>query len=322
MKKLGFILDGMTYLKYYIPLIEEATLRGLSSAIFVSKSNKYNCPFAKDHLQILKSICKARNVALFDHDEKLINSSDIVFTVEGTKIHSIDKSKIFSLCCSTDFTASYEKYVDVVSHVVMSSQFVAGYYGKISDKNLYLGTPKFDVQIDVEEVKKKYGLADDKYVTIFYPRLRDIGSAPVRKIAEDMKKLGYKVLLKTRGKDPIQELDITRFNFEDVTWHPHTSLELIKASELIVNFSSSVIEETTALQVPLVNFHVKPFTKPFKFLYDFSFVQNLNTDYSFDELAGSTSRLTTTNFSKDFSDANDKLFDTRTSSRDIINKIV
>jgi hypothetical protein len=239
MKKLGFILDGMTYLKYYIPLIEEANFRGLSSTIFVSKSNKYNCPFAKDHHHVLKSICNSYNVSLFDHDEKLINNSDIIFTVEGTKIRSLDKSKIFSLCCSTDFTASYEKYVDDVAGVVMSSQFTANYYGKTGDKNLYLGTPKFDVRINLEDVKNKYGLVDDKYVTIFYPRLRDIGNSPVRKIAEDIKKLGYKVVLKTRGKDPIQELDITQFNFDDVSWHPHTSLELIKVSEFIVNFSSS-----------------------------------------------------------------------------------
>ena len=319
--KLGFILDGMTYLKYYVPLVEEANSRGAKSIFFISRSNKYNCPFVKDHLHVLKNICDVHCITLNSHDEKTINDCDVIFTIEGTKIQSIDKSKIFSLCCSTDFTASYDSYVDRVGHVVMSSNFIASYYGKTNSNNLYLGAPKFDVKLEEKSIKEKYGLRGKKIATLFYPRLRDIANAPVKKIVEDLKKLGYEVAIKTRGKDPLVETYLTPFNFEDASWHPHTSLELIKVSDVVINFSSSVIEETTALQVPLINFHVKPFTKPFDFLYDFSFVQNLDTNYSFEEFENSINRLTTTRFSKEFLEANKKMFDTKTSSKDIIDKI-
>ncbi len=319
--KLGFILDGMTYLKYYIPLVEEAKTRGVQSTFFISRSNKYNCPFTGNHLQVLKNICDTYDIVLDYHNEKAINNCNVVFTIEGTKIQSIDKSKIFSLCCSTDFTMSYDSYIDKVAYVVVSSNFLANYYKKANDKNLYLGTPKFDVKLKEESIRDKYDLRDKKIITLFYPRLRDIHQAPIRRIVEDLKKINYEVVIKTRGKDPISKTNLSRFNFEDISWHPHTSLELIKISDIIVNFSSSVIEETTALQVPLINFHIKPFVKPFNFLYDSSFVKNLNVDYTFEEMKSSIENLTTTNFLNDFAVANKKLFDTKTSSKDIIDFI-
>lgn len=323
MPKLGFILDGMTYLKYYVPLVEEANARGFHSTFLISRSYKYNCPYVSNHQQILKNICDIYNIDLQVLDEKITKKLDIIFTVEGTKIQHIEKSKIFSLCYSTDFTLSYESYIDNVKYAIMSSKFIANYYGKTKSNNLYLGTPKFDVKLDDAIIRNKYNLDNDKYVTIFYPRLRDISSAPLRKITEDLNRLGYKSILKTRLKDPIAEADcrLSKFNFADASWHPHTSLELIQISDFVINFSSSVIEETTALQTPLINFHIKPFKKPFEFLYESSFVQNIDTNYSLPEFKNAVDRLTTLDFSNDFFEANKKMFDTKVSSKDIIDKI-
>lgn len=321
---LSFLLSEMTFLKYYAPLIEESNKRGFKSNLIIFKSGKYNCPYVRNHIDVLKNFSNVNGVNLIEAREQNSLKQDVIFTVEGTKIDSVSKVDIVSLCCSTDFNALYERYVEKVKHVVMSSEFVATHYGKLNKKNAYLGTPKFDVKIDSSAVKEKYELTSKKYVTIFYPRHRDLSSAPLKKIVSDLRRLDYGVIFKTRGKDPVSFDDKTLVDrsFEDLSWHPHTSLELIKVSDFVINFSSSVIEETTAYQVPLINFHIKPFAKPFNFLYDYSFVENLKVDYSFEDLTKSIERLTTTNFSKEFTKANEKMFDTKTSSKDIFDKII
>lgn len=321
-----FAISEMTALKYFLPLVVEGNKRGLRSTLILFRSNKYNCPFLKEHLEQLKLFSEIYNFTLCEsgQDDK---TKDVVFYIEGAlRDKPICKSKSISLCYSTDFSAGYEKYIDEVDYVVFSSKHLSNYYNKHSEKNLYLGSPKFDCHLNSNDIIKKYSLDESKRkATIFYPRTRDIHSCPLQKISTHLKDAGFEIIIKSRMKDAIQEnhLSLADKCLYDISWFPHTSLELIKVSDLIINFSSTVIEETTALKKPVINFHIKPFAKPLAFLYDYSFVKNLTVDFSKSEFQSSIDDLCADkNLEDQFAAAKQSLFDTKNSSKDIINFVL
>lgn len=317
-----FALSEMTYLKFFLPLIIEGNKRNISSTMLVGPSHKYNCPYLyKDYLEKLSKTYSFKIKLV----EKNTEEKDILFVVEGNLVNLIkSKKKTISLCCSTDFSVLYESYVDNVDNVIFSSKFISELYNKKNEKNLYLGTPKFDCELKKENIFNNYNFnRDKKIVTIFYPRIRDIKSCPLEKIVKFLKEMNYQVVLKSRGKDPFIEshkLIADKF-FYDTSWHPHTSLELIKVSDLIINFSSTVIEETTFFEKPLINFHIKPFKKPLDFLYDFNFVKNLELNFSKEDLERSIWDLANNDLKKDFNSASSLLLETKTSSKDILDFI-
>ena len=315
----------MTFLRYFLPLIIEGNKRGLSSTVIMLPSRKYNCPYISQHTDQLKLLSEKYNFTLCNYGEENKNK-EVVFLVEGVSKEKVsNKSKTISLCFSTDFTLGYERYINDVDHVVIVSKYVSEYYKKHSEKNLYLGSPKFDCVLDDDEILKKYTLdLIRKKAIIFYPRTRDLGLCQLERISSYLKELDYQIIIKSRGKDPIQQnhKHLAEKCLYDFSWFPHTSLELIKVSDLIINFSSSVIEETTSYKKPMINFHIKPFTKPFEFLYDYSFVKNINQDFQKKDFENAVINLQNNNYSTEFKLANDLLFDTKNSSKDIIDFVV
>jgi len=167
----------------------------------------------------------------------------------------------------TDFTISYNQYVDRVDHIILPSKFLQEFY-KIpnSSKNLYLGSPKYDIDLNRAETLKRYNLEDKKYALIVYPRSRDINKINISKLYSILKELGYTIIVKSRGKDPINHKG--DHNLYDSKWFPHDSLELISISDLVINFSSTVIKELVLLKTPCINFNIKPFGLLLPFLYD------------------------------------------------------
>ena len=102
--------------------------------------------------------------------------------------------------------------------------------------------------------------------------------------------MGFEILVKTRGKDPALRVLRGDHYFEDDSWFPHTTMELIKVSDIIINFSSTVTKECIVSKKPLINFHIKPFAKrPMNFLYNYDFCKELA---NVDELAESINYLT------------------------------
>jgi len=87
----------------------------------------------------------------------------------------------------------------------------------------------------------------------------------------------WQILVKTRGKDPASnELKGERY-FVDDSWYPHTTMELIKVSDVVVNFSSTTIKETIIMNKPMINFSCKLF-KHLNFLYDYDFCKESTTE--------------------------------------------
>ena len=99
----------------------------------------------------------------------------IVFLIEGVDCDRLDRSKTttVSMTYMTDYSGLYDSYADKVDHVVFPSRYFADTYNKKSPKNLYLGSPKYDITLDKNEINQKYELTNNKKALIIYPRNRD-----------------------------------------------------------------------------------------------------------------------------------------------------
>ena len=194
----------------------------------------------------------------------------------------------------------------LVDHVIFPSEFFANYHKTVSDKNLYLGSPKYDVEIIREDVLQKYDLPASRNVLILFPKLRDLEKSNIIEICNHIKKMNYNILLKSRGKDPVEKLGFHMMKaykyFEDASWHPHTSMELMLASDLIINFGSTAIKECVMMRTPVINFPIKPhqIEKTFPFLYEYDYCKQLKTNCSFEEFQSSVKYLTENNLSNAF----------------------
>ena len=103
------------------------------------------------------------------------------------------------------------------------------------------------------------------------------------KVIEELKKLDFEVYMKGRGKEPCPKLISAEVRyFEDELWYPHTSMELIFISDLIINTDSSGIKECVMLRKPVLNFKIKPFENPLNFLCDKKFCAEIKTPINYD----------------------------------------
>ena len=291
MKDLNFLLREMTHLRYYIPIVIEGNKRCLKSKFCIITSNKYNCPLM--HKDVCKRIMKEHNIETLGGPVGNIDgywfaneNSGLEITKEVAKTK---KAKIIITTYQTDFTQCYPKYKDVANHIVMPSENIAKYYGLEGDKNLYVGIPKYDTTFNKEEVLGKYSLdSNKKKVLMMWPKARDLAKFPID-IVKNFNELGWQVLIKARGKDPLSPSTAEyiqkngNFVFYD-GWFPHTSQELLEVSDLVVNCGSTTIEECVMHEVPLINFDIKPEVRHGKkqkyrvthdYLYNYKFCLNI-----------------------------------------------
>tara|TARA_Y100001973_G_C5195130_1_gene333693 strand:- start:449 stop:1414 length:966 start_codon:yes stop_codon:yes gene_type:complete len=296
---MNFVATETTFLRYFLPLIIEGNKRKISSKLFISPNNKYNNPYS--YISNIKEYANNYGFELFDLDQ-IANHPDITFFVEGCGADRVpyDREKI-SFTYMTDFSLSYKNYIDKVDYVVHPSEFFAKYYKIEGNKNLYLGSPKYDIELKDKDILSKYNLTNDKKALIMFPRNRDLHLIDIRKIYRSLSDLGYKIMVKTRGKDPVTDKNNKGdYYFEDCSWFPHTGMELIRVSDLIINFSSTTIKECVLLSKPVINFHIKPFKKPLDFLYNYGYCDMYEKHVDEDKLRESIQRLTTVSLEDEF----------------------
>ena len=339
-KYINFIVSDMTALRYFVPLVIEGNERGFKSRFFiVPVPAKHNC--SSKHRNQLNSVLKEYNIEEFNIN-KINDHPDPTFIVEGVGLNYIDASKghkIFSISYMTDFNLLYDKYVNKVDGIIFPSEPVAQHYAKNGPKNLYLGSPKYDAKLDEEDILKKYDIPDLNNILVVLPKIRDLnathsgftGNQLLIKSAMAAKSSGLRTLYKARRKDRIQlppnwgEL-CTYMYFEDEFWYPHTTMELMKVSRLVINFSSTTIKECTMLGVPVVNFDIKPLVRHgknfgehrvgFSFLYESDFCRQLKPDISAEELAAVIEEMISTDWTASFSKTRKKyLFEGNSSKR-------
>jgi len=320
MKQINFIVCEMTYVRYFIPLVIEGNKRGMKSIFFIGRTGKYNSPHK--HQKSLNDLSKKYNFELRDMSS-LEDNGWPFFLIEGvqSKLLSGFKSKKYSLTYMTDFVGQYEKYIDAVDYVIFPSQFMAEHYKKAPQKSLYLGSPKYDISFNKKEIYKKYDInTDKKKAFIILPRQRDIRSTDFNLIYDSLQELGFSLITKTRGKDPITK-GRQDYHFMDFSWYPHDSMELIHISDLVINFSSTAIKECVILKKPLINFHIKPFEKPLKFLYEYDYCENFGQKVDKKELQDAIIRLTGKSLENEFDKAIKNHLFTGNSSKRILDKL-
>lgn len=271
---MNFILSSSTYLRYFAPIILEANKRNIQSNFFLAENRKYDSVFKDRNFNQIQNFSKVNKVNLYNLND-INNFTGTTFVIEGDRSDVIDRNKhlIISITYHTDFTILLKKYINFVDYVMMPSASIAKKYNLELDKNLYFGLPKYDYIPNKNDALKRYQLnSDKKYCLVIAPRNRDVGKLDMVNIFSRIKQLGYEILVKTRGKDPVHnKLQRGDHYFEDTFWFPHTTMDLIHISDFVVNFESTAIKECVLLKTPVINFKCKPFDTPLKFLYDYDY---------------------------------------------------
>jgi hypothetical protein len=343
---INFIFLEMTHLRYYAPLVTEARKRGLKCIFYTGASNKYNCPLL--HLDELKKYAQENFVYIRPISE-VQKAEGILFINEKTGVEFLDRInpsvKIIATTYQTDFIESFKAYIDKVDHVLMPSKFCAEYYNLTNKKNLYLGIPKYDVKLQSRDILKKYKLKKGKRALLMMPKGRDEAASNWWDISDYLNSLGYTTLFKTRGKDPIVNFYINTKNdfpklaaqkgdvcFEDPSWFPHTTQELLEVSDVVINFGSTTIEECVMHDTPVINFDIKPAIRngskrPYRvtheYLYNYDYCVQLKTDCSLGNFTAAIEYLTKTDLKKEFKKARkEHLFDHKNCCKKIFDVIL
>ena len=267
-----------------------AKKRNINSVFYLGRDNrKYNSVRNRINYEYLVSLASALDIQLFDV-EKVNSSIGPVIQIEGDGWNgkNIDNGKKIALTYMADFAMndSYKGYVDDVDHIVFPSKKLAEYYHCVSKKNVYLGSPKYDFKMMCRnDLCEKYNLdPNKKYALYAFPKIRDNSKVNTELIAKIVKSKGYHLLCKSRLKDTIPNNEKSHFyrTFYDVSWYPHTTMELLNISDFLINFESTTSKEAIMLKKPILDFKVKPDKNSvgeriatFKFLYDHKFYKNI-----------------------------------------------
>jgi len=317
-----FVLSEMTYLKYFMPIIIEANKRGLTSQMLVGHAAKYNDP--QRFTETLSQISGEHNLEMIPINDGNMQEGLFV-TIEGVMPKQVGKScQVVSLTALADFNLLYRRYIDNVDCVIYPSKFFAEYYKTISDKNVYVGSPKYDVELNNKDIYTKYRFSPaDKYVTVFVPNNSETKLVNLKEINSVISAMGYKVITKTRAKHPVQMSDRGDIYLEDYTWYPPTSLELIKISDFIVSFDSSTIKEGIMLDTPIINFKIRKDNKRFPFLYNYDFCVELNPSNASGGLRKVIEAVQRSDYTQSFMEARKKcLFERGDVSKAILDAIL
>ena len=305
--KINFLVTECTFLRYFLPLIVEAKNLGIDSCVFVGRTGKYSCAQSQKNFERILFLSNNFGFKIAHINESYKVKGEPIFCIEGCgveKEHKQNNNKIFSITYMTDFSVSFNDYIEKVDHVIFPSLKFAEYYDCLNDKNLYLGSPKFEhcFHQDKSKIFKKFGLNDsEKVVTYISPKNRDKNKVDQTRIVEKLKNAGFFVFCKARRKDMVWQPSIFDRVIYDDNWFPHASLELINISEFVVNFDSTAIKESILLRKPILNFNVKPSNvKRLNFLYEYDFCYNFNIGDDIEKIDDLIFEMTKKDHAKDF----------------------
>ena len=311
---MNFVFAHMTHLKYFMPLVIEGNKRGIRSKFYTFCKNDKEFEKHKNsdyhpykHIEDIKKFS-----AEYDFDFELCrddkNIKGLTFCGERRGIFNISKGNrdVYRvvLVCLKDFVNKdwYDEYIHVADKVIFPSKFFAEYYGKISDKNMYLGSPKYDIKLDKNEVRKKYNIYTLKNALLLYPHngVEKTKIAIVDKVSVFLKQLGYTVIVKTKQHHPVPTDLRGDICFEDASWFPHSTMELLEVCNIVINFDSTTVKECIMFDKPFINFHTAPFNTPFRFLYGYKYAANPPFNISFEEFKDLLNKLTTIDLKEEF----------------------
>lgn len=275
---MNFILRQMSHIRYMIPLIIEGNMRGIKSTIYWQSCGKYNSPHI--YKDVLREFSKTFSFNLINSDSG--NLDGITFNVEGDGFERFEIEKLVILTNMTDFHIRHKMYWDKIDHCIFPSKYFASLAGKEFDpKSLFLGSPKYDINLQKDKILKKYNLDKfSKYVFMPLPRYRDYRKMDINNLCSLIQNMGYKIITKTRGKDNCTAN--SDLHLVDFSWYPHDSMELMSISDFVVNFDSTSIKECIKLRKKVLNFNIKPFAQLLPVFYESNCVLNIKEDFDND----------------------------------------
>jgi len=258
-----------------IPLIIEGNMRGIKSTIYWQSCGKYNSPHI--YKDVLREFSKTFSFNLINSDSGSLDG--ITFNVEGDGFERFEIEKLVILTNMTDFHIRHKMYWEKIDHCIFPSKYFSSLAGRELDaKSLFLGSPKYDVILNRNEIFKKYNLNEsDKYVFMPLPRARDYNNIDVNNLCSLIQKMGFKIITKTRGKDNCSAN--SDLHLVDFSWYPHDSMELISISDFVVNFDSTSIKECIKLKKKVLNFNIKPFAQLLPEFYKSKSVINIKRNF-------------------------------------------
>jgi len=327
---INFIFREMTSLKYFLPIVQEGNRRGIQSTFYIEFCKKYNCP--SRYVEYLSKVCQDNEITVKEID-KAHKAEGPTFYCEDSGIgcqNSNYVGKKISLTYQNDFfnesgdtTRYHEYHLKYFDHIIFPSEFFANFHNCISDKNLYLGCPKYDVKIDRKQVIEKYNTPEKNNCLVIFPKPRDLGRIDLPKILGWISSLGYNPIVKNREKDRIPGVENLNYYFEDLSWYPHTTMELLEISDFMVNFGSTTVKEAVMSRVPLINFPIKPHEKikTLPFFYEYDYCKTLDPDCDFKSFKLGVEYLTNKDHKSSFQKSIENHMTLENSSKNIVDFI-
>lgn len=289
--KVYYLFSSITFLQFYIPLVIESTKRGHKNIFILRKNYKeYANPLNEKNLPILEKYLKEYQIKIKIAEETdLSKIKGLVFLIDGDiygppRKQGLDESILFklkkenvvtiSMTEHMNFWAVYHFFINQVNYASFSSKYIINQMDSFStgeqdlggvivdtnksyqsEKNIFLGNTKFDNISSKEDIYKKFKLKkDEKYCIFLFPKIRiNFITEDILNIYSHLQKLGFKIIVKTRPKDPSIESNLRGDYFVSSDIYPNESLELMKISELCLISSSSANEETIFSKIPCID---------------------------------------------------------------------
>jgi len=247
-----FQVSESSFLRYFVPLAAASKTRGHRPVFNLIDGGKYNSPCQGENAKNVKQIMVLYGIEQGD-------SGDVCITIEGCAHNGLRPHYV--LTNLLDSVTLYRRYIDSCDYVVFPSKWMSEKCGTISDKNLYLGSPKYDVVYNHEAICVYHGLNPNKsYGLLIYPRAPDLHKTPVDEMIRRIQDDGFIPLLKSRRKDLISSKYNRYRTFYDDNWFPSTTLELIYISDYVLNTDSCTVKEAVMLDKPIYNYRSKNYT--------------------------------------------------------------
>ena len=289
--KVYYLFSSITFLQFYIPLVIESTKRGHKNIFILRKNYKeYANPFNESNFKILEKYLNMYNIKIkIAEQTDLSKIKGLVFLIDGdiygpprkqglneSILFKLKKENVvtFSMTEHMNFWTVYHFFIDSVNYASFSSKYIINQMNSFStgeqdlggvivdtnksyqsEKNIFLGNTKFDNISSKEDIYKKFKLKkDEKYCIFLFPKIRiNFITEDILNIYSHLQKLGFKIIVKTRPKDPPIESNLRGDYFVSSDIYPNESLELMKISELCLISSSSANEETIFSKIPCID---------------------------------------------------------------------
>ena len=274
--RIYYIFSSISFLQFYIPLVIHGNSLNFQ-AVFIIRENikTYTCPIQKpENAKLLTKYAKKYDIEIISI-RKVSSITGIVFLVDGdvygpgndnrkeSVLYRINLTRAIkiSLTEHLNFKWAFRTVIPFIHYYIFPNpKYLLDDKFK-SKKVLYLGNTKFDNIITKEEAYAKFNLnKSKKYVLILFPKeIFQYDYKAMVNLYDRLRKLGYSIIVKDRPKKLYFSSIPVEFQGDKLIvseLYPNETLQLLRVAELCIVFSSSAVEETIMMKVPVIDFQI------------------------------------------------------------------